>query len=574
MIEQNQWCCLVGADGVAQEWEDRAGQQFLADCTLIMSYARAMLHTSHQHIGFYFAHTIGWLRVSFCRHRTQFILIEAEKVALPFELSERELHILTLLCHGLSNSEIAESLFISNRTVAKHLEHIFDKTAINNRTLLAIFAMQQHLYCLPTPSNSLSESILPCFEIEQLTQQPLLSQAVKTTSKFTNPAKKFKPLTIGIPIVEQGLGQIDCEELLNGARLAAQRINAQGGIHGREVQIIQASYQVEHKQSILNAYQQLFDQEVEAICTNYACYLPEVHDLVAQENMPYLHDASHSGSQKSGRIGNIFQVCASSINYGLGIVRFLQAYQRDYPHLQKNRRIVVVSVKWQQIDIGLDEMIASLHKLNWRVELLELDKSIQVFEQAVKQLHQLDPTLIVFASYFTEDILQFYAEFIAQPLNAVLYAIYSPSTLQPHQQLCEGVVWATTTGLASTYAGKQFNQLYQQCYDTAPSFSQASLAFDQVNMLANVWRQCDSPRRFKQVNQGIRTLVSHGINGAYFFGNEHQIGLTYPDSTDDLSISNPHLIYQIQNGRNTVIAPSLFAESQFQLPKWFVFKWD
>lgn len=177
--------------------------------------------------------------------------------------------------------------------------------------------------------------------------------------------------------------------------------------------------------------------------------------------------------------------------------------------------------------------------------------------------------LIVFASYFTEDILNFYAAFIAEPINAVLYAIYSPSTLQPHQKLCESVVWAATTGLASTYAGKQFNHLYQETFGKAPSFSQASPAFDQVNILANVWRKSACPRHFSQVNQGIRTLVNHDINGAYFFGNEHQIGLTYPDSTDDLSISQPHLIYQIQQGRNTVIAPSLFAESRFELPKWF-----
>ncbi|WP_429945820.1 ABC transporter substrate-binding protein [Bibersteinia trehalosi] len=573
-MQREQWSCLVDIKGEVSEWEDGEGKVFLSRFRQVIDYARALFHSRHQNLCFYYQHEQNWYRFTLSLHQPYLALVRCSWIKqIPYQLSERELQILTLLSHGLSNSEIAESLFISNRTVAKHVEHIFDKVGINNRTLLAIFATQHYLYCLPTPAQ-LEHSILPTFEIEQLVAQLAdrhqVEKSPSTSTFLANCADK--PITIGIPFVESGLGQIDTEELLNGSQLAVEQINRQGGIHGRKVQLVKSAYQVEEKQSIINAYQQLFDQEVEAICTNYACYLPEVHDLVASEGIPYLHDASHSGSQKSGRIGNIFQVCASSINYGLGVVRFLQAYQASYPMLLKNRRVAIVTVKWQCIDIGMDELVASLRKLNWQVEVVELEKSTNVFQQAMVQLHNIDPTLIVFASYFTEDILNFYAAFIAQPLNAVLYAIYSPSTLQPHQQLCEGVVWATTTGLASTYAGKQFNQLYQNTFGKAPSFSQASLAFDQVNILANVWRKSDYPRHFKQVTQGIRTLVNHGINGSYFFGNEHQIGLTYPDSTTDLSISQPHLIYQIQQGRNTVIAPSLFAESHFKLPNWFELK--
>lgn len=565
---QHKWSCLIDKKHHLYEWEDSEGKRFLSQFEQVIRYAAAMFYSKHNTVSFFYTHQQDWYRISLTQHNTEFILIHCQKESLPYQLSERELEILTLVSHGLSNIEIADNLFISSRTVAKHIEHIFEKIGIKNRTLLAIFATQQDLFCLPSPCK-LENSILPTFELEQIAFQLETEQAVSCLSKSAKFTSSDKPITIGIPFVESGIGKIDTQELLNGAELAVQMINRNGGIQGRELQIVKSAYQVEDKQSIISAYQRLFDQEVEAICTNYACYLPEVHEIVATQGIPYLHDASQSGSHKTGRIGNIFQVCASSINYGLGIVRFLENYQANYPSLLKNRRIAIVTVKWQRIDIGMDELIVSLRKLNWQVEVIELERSTHVFQDVMTPLHNIDPTLIVFASYFTEDILSFYAAFIQEPLNAVIYAIYSPSTLQPHQQLCEGVVWATTTGLAATYAGKQFNLLYQESYKQAPSFSQASLAFDQVNILANVWQQCSYPRHFKQVNQGIRTLVNHGVNGSYFFGNEHQIGLTYPDSTTDLSISNPHLIYQIQQGRNMVIAPSLFAESKFELPKWF-----
>lgn len=570
-MERQRWSCLVDSDGQLFEWENKAGRCFCADSPLLISYARALLFSKEERVAFYFRPQADWLRVVLQRHQVGFCLICVEQTILPFELSERELQILTLVSHGLSNVEIAESLFISDRTVAKHLEHIFTKTNTENRTLLAIFALQHHLYCLPTP-HPVPNSLLPIVEVERLSEQINSKQAVEKPQIFAIQANIARPITIGVPFVESGLGQIDTQELLNGTQLAVEQINKQGGIQGREVQVVKAGYQVDDKTSIFNAYQSLFDQEVEAISTNYACYCPEVHELVAKEGIPYLHDATHSGSEKSGRIGNIFQVCASSSNYGFGIVRFLTQYQHYYPQWLKNRRVVLLTVQWQQIDIGLETFIASLNKLNWQVEVLELEKSPNAFQTVMPYLHNLDPTLIVFASYFTEDILAFYHAFICQPINTLIYAIYSPSTLLPNQQLCEGVLWATTTGLPSTYAGQCFNLLYQQRFNEIPSFSQASLAFDQVNILANVWRQSDFPRHFKQVNQGIRSLVTHGVNGSYFLGNKRQIGLTYPDNTDDLSISQPHLIYQIQQGRNTVIAPSLFAESQFQLPPWFKLK--
>lgn len=45
----------------------------------------------------------------------------------------RERDVALLLCERLSVSEIAEQLFISRKTVAKHLEHIYLKTGSNGK---------------------------------------------------------------------------------------------------------------------------------------------------------------------------------------------------------------------------------------------------------------------------------------------------------------------------------------------------------------------------------------------------------------------------------------------------------
>lgn len=62
------------------------------------------------------------------------------------ELSQREKDVLTQICNGDSNQEIAEKLFISKRTVEKHRANIMMKTGCGNTASLVVFAVKNGLY--------------------------------------------------------------------------------------------------------------------------------------------------------------------------------------------------------------------------------------------------------------------------------------------------------------------------------------------------------------------------------------------------------------------------------------------
>lgn len=53
-------------------------------------------------------------------------------------LTEHELRVASLACEGLSNSEIAEALVLSPRTVQWHLNRAFKKLSVRTRTELAV----------------------------------------------------------------------------------------------------------------------------------------------------------------------------------------------------------------------------------------------------------------------------------------------------------------------------------------------------------------------------------------------------------------------------------------------------
>jgi DNA-binding NarL/FixJ family response regulator len=60
-------------------------------------------------------------------------------------LSKREKEILLKICEGLSNQEIAETLFISKRTVDKHRANLLGKTNSKNTASLILFAIRNKL---------------------------------------------------------------------------------------------------------------------------------------------------------------------------------------------------------------------------------------------------------------------------------------------------------------------------------------------------------------------------------------------------------------------------------------------
>ena len=88
-----------------------------------------------------------WLGLSLTRRKPGVIVKEVPVVAAaagPFVVDEarrselaitpRELEILGLIAAGLSNREIAESLFVSENTVKTHSSRLFDKLGARRRT--------------------------------------------------------------------------------------------------------------------------------------------------------------------------------------------------------------------------------------------------------------------------------------------------------------------------------------------------------------------------------------------------------------------------------------------------------
>lgn len=60
-------------------------------------------------------------------------------------LTRREMDMLIQIASGMSNREIANSLFITERTVKNHISSLFKKIEVSDRTQAAVFAIKNNL---------------------------------------------------------------------------------------------------------------------------------------------------------------------------------------------------------------------------------------------------------------------------------------------------------------------------------------------------------------------------------------------------------------------------------------------
>jgi two-component system, NarL family, nitrate/nitrite response regulator NarL len=76
------------------------------------------------------------------------------------KLTTRELEVLSLLVEGLNQPEIAEKLFISPKTVGKHIEHILAKLGVHNRAQAVAVAVRDELIETHRPAPDVTASSL------------------------------------------------------------------------------------------------------------------------------------------------------------------------------------------------------------------------------------------------------------------------------------------------------------------------------------------------------------------------------------------------------------------------------
>jgi DNA-binding NarL/FixJ family response regulator len=73
------------------------------------------------------------------------VSFDSGDLGISVKLSRRETDVLRLITEGYTNTQISELLDISANTVKSHVNGLFNKLGVNDRTQAAVLATRNHL---------------------------------------------------------------------------------------------------------------------------------------------------------------------------------------------------------------------------------------------------------------------------------------------------------------------------------------------------------------------------------------------------------------------------------------------
>lgn len=549
----------------------------------LLPYAVGFLDTSRDSLRFLWRDGQRWLAVQLVRSRhhqaagraagDDSVSLRVAEVEMPRGVTTREVDILTLLALGLTNAGIAERLGTSARTVSTQIERLLAKLDQVTRGGLSALAVDSGLLRLPIPGGVEAPSGIGIVELESVVTTPHPPRRSPLTPAYP----KKRPFLIGL-LVPTGVAGSDGTQFQNGSMLAVEQLNSTQGVAGRPVEVVPAEVDLFSWDSIERGLERLFEAQVDAIITSYAsAENSPLIERVADYGRPFLHTATFADQVRlvesdPRRYGAILQTCASETYYGVGLIDLLAQLETRSLFTPRSRRIVSIEAASSSTHVTNEEFLRRAEASNWSLaDLIAIPVADAGWDAVVARTAQSDPSVVMITHFIDREIAAFQRAFVASGSSALVYCVYGasiPDFLSAAGETAEGLIWSTTTGTYDDDLGRRFRKQYQTRFGLEPGWSQAGAAYDQVNLLASAWSATRSRSSDKIVDH-IRRWPHRGVNGVYYFGEHSQATLSYPHATSDASLGQAHMVYQIQDGTHTPLAPAPFGEiGAFRPPPW------
>lgn len=400
-------------------------------------------------------------------------------------------------------------------------------------------------------------------------------------------AQSSEPLVIGGPIQMTGAGAADGIEFKRGLEMAAEEINAAGGVLGREVQIVVADTESGGDDKITSAGQRLIDRDgAIALITGYNFGSQvALQNVAADASVIYMHAdtaRAHTAlvSGDTEKYWQSFMYCPSEVFYGFAYLNFIKELADSGTFEGINKKIALVTGPVQYSINIANSIQEEAAKYGFEISLYEtVEAPTNDWGPTLAKIRDDEPGYIVITHFFPGDQAQFMKQFLTNPTNSLVYLQYGASLAAFRdiaQEAANDVLYATNIGVLSGEVGSDFASRYLAKYGDKASPNGGAQTYEALHMFAQaaaiaggVGEAYDDTQN-KKVADVLRGMIYRGPTGAIRFNQDAQQAFSYPVETNDPSLGMSHIFSQIdtfeENGK--IISPSPYGVIDFRKPHW------
>lgn len=396
------------------------------------------------------------------------------------------------------------------------------------------------------------------------------------------------PVPIGSALPMSGFAAADGIEFKNGLELAAEEINAAGGILGRPIELHIEDTKDMGADVVTQAMQRLVDRfSVPAIINGYNVGTNMVEmDVAADNDIIFNHYntlISHNEKFKSDRerYYSCFQGDPPEFYYGPGCLLFLKNLMDTGQWKAPNNKIAIVPSANEYSVVIANAVKAKAEEFGFTVSLFEtVPFPTNQWGPTLAKLRQDPPAAIIVTHFLPQDLAQFMVQFLTQPINSLVYMQYGPSLpafREIGKEAVNGVIYSTVIGCLPDEFSAGYRAKYREKFGPNSAYITGSQTYDGLwhyALSAAIAGGPGAPFEKEQISRvaaAMRRLIYRGVNGTYRVDPEGQSAYCYPTQLGDPSLGMPHQFLQHQDFKTDpkLIAPPLYATDKFVLPPWF-----
>ena len=412
----------------------------------------------------------------------------------------------------------------------------------------------------------------------------LASSGLGATAAGAAPARLYRGMkdtfTIGSLPPLTGFAAADGAEQRKAQLLAVEEWNKRGGLLGREIKTQLLDLGTMEPAKMISLLRQLTSKDkVDAILTGYTLYGGVEYDFMARSGVPYINcntneqDATQVRKNPS-KYWNIWQNDPTQKWYGSGFPAFAKAVQaQGFKPRKKTIAIVYSSDDYASTIAKLCK--PAMEKAGWSVPVFEqVTSPVTEWGPVLAKVRDADPDIVFLSDATLGDAVSFTQQFRLNPTKSLLYGQYVPSLPEYRKQAgkdADGVVWSSASGVIDNQVGKHFKAAYKKRWGSAPGNSIGGLLYDCTNVYLSAAQKAktvDDPRKILDAMVNSRPFFV-GANGTYNWNKQDHTTFIYPEQVPDIKKGIPHLYFQIQNGKQEIITPSVIATAEYKTPPWF-----
>jgi len=378
-------------------------------------------------------------------------------------------------------------------------------------------------------------------------------------------------IKLGAPMPITGPYASDGEQMQKALELAIEEQNANGGVLGRQLELIPGDVGALEAEKIKAVGERLMGEGVDVAITGYADSGVDAK-VFGEYDIPYLHaDALSADTDlvaQNPDFRNVFQYCPSEVSYGKDAAENLFEIPAALGWTPPNKKIAIVKVDYSYNVLAADKFGTLAKEAGYEVVVDELTQfGVVEWGPILSKIDEAQPAYVTFWNLDPTDaarfMIQFKEKFGDKGLNALVFMQYTPNIPEFYQlagDAAEGVLWTSSIGAISADA-PAYAERWKAKYGEEPKSVYAYITRDAFNMWVKAVEQAGCVDCYEEVIANLRALKYDGFGGRYeFTENDQQAksGMEYV----------PTLWYQIQGGKNVPMAPEPYKAGDYMMPYW------